>query len=127
VALRAEVPIVNSASTDPTIPETYIPWYFTDLQDDRVQADTLARYIYGQLKLKRVALLRVNNRYGRFGSPKFKDASQRLGHPVVLEQRYPAGATDFTRQLKAIQDSRVDGVVLWGDQIPTALDPEADA
>jgi len=25
VALRAEIPIVNSASTDPTIPETYIP------------------------------------------------------------------------------------------------------
>ena len=37
VALRAEIPIVNSASTDPTIPETYIPWYFTDIQDDRVQ------------------------------------------------------------------------------------------
>ena len=37
VALKAEIPIVNSASTDPTIPETYIPWYFTDLQDDRVQ------------------------------------------------------------------------------------------
>src|SRR5579863_10386753 len=35
VALRAEIPVVNSASTDPTIPETYIPWYFTDLQDDR--------------------------------------------------------------------------------------------
>ena len=38
VALKAEIPIVNCASTDPTIPETYIPWYFTDLQDDRVQA-----------------------------------------------------------------------------------------
>src|SRR5271166_4699564 len=31
VALRAELPVVNSASTDPTIPETYIPWYFTNL------------------------------------------------------------------------------------------------
>jgi ABC-type branched-subunit amino acid transport system substrate-binding protein len=40
VALRAEIPIVNSASTDPTIPETYIPWYFTNLQDDRVQSLT---------------------------------------------------------------------------------------
>ena len=43
LALRAEIPIINSASTDPTIPETYIPWYFTDLQDDRVQAFTLAQ------------------------------------------------------------------------------------
>ena len=121
VALRAEIPIVNSASTDPTIPETYIPWYFTDLQDDRVQANTLARYIYDDLKLKRVAVLRINSRYGRFGSPKFKDASQRLGHPVVLEQRYPAGTTDFRRYLNAIQDSRVDGIVLWNDQEQTAI------
>ena len=49
VALRAEIPIVNSASTDPTIPETYIPWYFTDLQDDRVQCLTLARRIFTEL------------------------------------------------------------------------------
>ena len=108
LALRAEIPIVNSASTDPTIPETYIPWYFTNLQDDRVQANTLARHIYDELKLKRVAVLRVNNRYGRFGSPKFKEASQRLGHPVALEQKFPAGTTDFRRELRAIQDSRVE-------------------
>src|SRR5258708_11122678 len=76
LALRAEIPVVNSASTDPTIPETYIPWYFTNLQDDRVQANTLARHIYDELKLKRIALLRINNRYGRFASPKFKDVSQ---------------------------------------------------
>jgi len=49
VALKAEIPIVNSASTDPTIPETYIPWFFTDLQDDRVQSFTLARHIYTEL------------------------------------------------------------------------------
>ncbi len=57
VALKAEIPVVNSASTDPTIPETYIPWYFTDLQDDRVQGLTLARRIYTELGLKRVALV----------------------------------------------------------------------
>ncbi len=121
VALRAEIPIVNSASTDPTIPETYIPWYFTDLQDDRVQANTLARHIYDELKLKRIAVLRINNRYGRFGSPKFKEVSQRLGHPVALEQRFPAGTTDFRRELRSIQDSRVDGIVLWTDQAQTAM------
>ena len=121
VALRAEIPIVNSASTDPSIPETYIPWYFTDIQDDRVQAYTLARHIYDELKLKRVALLRINNRYGRFGAPKFKDASQRLGHPVVIEQRFPAGTRDFRRELQSIQDSRADGIVLWTDQEQTAM------
>jgi branched-chain amino acid transport system substrate-binding protein len=120
VALRAEIPIVNSASTDPTIPETYIPWYFTDLQDDRVQSLTLARRIYTELGMKRVALLRINNRYGRFGVPKFRDASRRLGHPVVIEQKYLPGATDFSQQLQVIKSSRADAIVLWADEAQAA-------
>ena len=119
VALRSEVPIVNSASTDPTIPETLIPWYFTDIQDDRMQSYTLARHIYTELGLKRIAILRVNDRYGRFGVPKFRDASRRLGHPVVIEQKFMPSDIDFRRQLRVINDSRVDGIVLWTD-IPKA-------
>jgi ABC-type branched-subunit amino acid transport system substrate-binding protein len=117
VALKAEIPIVNSASTDPTIPETYIPWYFTDLQDDRVQCYTLARRIFTELGLKRVALLRVNNRYGRFGVLKMRDAARRLGHPIVIEQKFLPGDMDFSRQLQVIRDSRADAIVLWADEI----------
>ncbi|HEX7893079.1 MAG TPA: ABC transporter substrate-binding protein, partial [Terriglobales bacterium] len=120
LSLKAETPIVNSASTDPTIPETIIPWYFTDIQDDRMQGYTLARLIYTDLGIKRVALLRVNDRYGRFGVIKFRDASRRLGHPVVIEQKFFPGDTDFRRQLNVIQDSRVDAIVLWTDVGPTA-------
>jgi ABC-type branched-subunit amino acid transport system substrate-binding protein len=121
VALRAEIPIVNSASTDPTIPETYIPWFFTDLQDDRVQCLTIARRIFTELGLKRVAILRVNNRYGRFGVIKLRDASRRLGHPIVIEQKYLPGDADFSRQLQVIQSSRTDAIVLWADEKEAAL------
>ena len=120
LTLKAETPLVNSASTDPTIPETIIPWYLTDIQDDRVQGYTLARHIYTELGLKRVALLRVNDRYGRFGVIKFRDASRRLGHPVVIEQKFRRGDTDFRQQLRVIQDSRVDAIVLWTDEQPAA-------
>lgn len=115
VSLRAELPIVNSASTDPTIPETIIPWILTSIQDDRVQGYTLARRIYTDLGLKRIGLLRVNERYGRFGVLKFRDASRRLGRPVVIEQKFDPLDQSFTRQLRVINDSRVDGVVLWAD------------
>lgn len=116
LALKAEFPIVNSASTDPTVPETYIPWYFTDIQDDRVQAYTIARRVFTELGLKRSALLRVNNRYGRMAAEKFRNAAVRLGHPVVIEQKYLPGATDFERQLRIIRESRADSIVLWGDE-----------
>jgi branched-chain amino acid transport system substrate-binding protein len=120
VALRAEIPIVNSASTDPTIPETYIPWYFTDLQDDRVQCLTLARRMFTELGLKRVAILRVNSRYGRFGVLKLRDAARRLGHPIVIEQKYLPGDTDYSKQLRVINSSRVDAIVLWADEAQAA-------
>jgi branched-chain amino acid transport system substrate-binding protein len=115
VSLKAEVPIVNSASTDPTIPETIVPWYLTTIQDDRVQSYTLARRIFTDLGLDRIALLRVNSRYGRFGVLKFKDVSRRMGHPVVIEQKWMPGDKDFRRPLRIIDDSRVDGIVIWGD------------
>jgi branched-chain amino acid transport system substrate-binding protein len=121
LTLKAETPLVNSASTDPTIPETIIPWYFTDIQDDRLQGYTLARHIYTELGLKRIALLRVNNRYGRFGVIKFRDASRRLGHPVVIEQKFMPGDIDFRHQLQVIEDSRVDAIVLWTDVGPAAM------
>jgi len=121
LTLKAETPLVNSASTDPTIPETIIPWYFTVIQDDRLQGYTLARHIYSELGFKRVAILRVNDRYGRFGVLKFRDASRRLGHPVVIEQKFMRSDTDVRRQLKVIEDSRVDAIVLWADIGPTAM------
>jgi len=120
VSLRAELPIVNSAATDPTIPETIIPWILTSIQDGRVQSYTLARRIYSDLGLKRIGLLRVNERYGRFGVLNFRDASRRLGHPVVIEQKFDPLDPSFTRQLQVIDDSRVDGVVLWADAAAVA-------
>jgi ABC-type branched-subunit amino acid transport system substrate-binding protein len=120
MSLKAEIPIVNSASTDPTIPETYIPWYFINLQDDRVQDLTLARRIFTELGLKRVAILRVNSRYGRFGVIKLRDASRRLGHPIVIEQLYVPGDTEFTKQLRVIRSSRSDAIVLWADETQAA-------
>ena len=80
----------------------------------------MARHIYTELGLKRVAILRVNDRYGRFGVIKFRDASRRLGHPVVIEQKFMPGDTDFRHQLRVIQDSRADAIVLWTDIGPAA-------
>jgi ABC-type branched-subunit amino acid transport system substrate-binding protein len=121
VALRAELPVVSSANTDPTVPETTIPWYFGTMQDDRQQYLTLARRIYTELGLKRVAVLRASSRYGRFGLGKFLDASRRLGHPVVMEQVFQPGDTDYAKQLRVIRSSRPDAVFVVGDE------PEAAA
>ncbi|MGD0629700.1 MAG: ABC transporter substrate-binding protein [Terracidiphilus sp.] len=120
VALRAELPVVSSANSDPTVPETTIPWYFGTMQDDRQQYLTLARHMYSELGLKRVAVLRASSRYGRFGLGKFLDGSRRLGHPVVMEQVFQPGDIDYTKQLKVIRSSRPDGILMVGDELEAA-------
>ena len=51
---------------------------------------------------------------------KFRDAAIRLGHPVVIEQKFLPGDTDFARELGIIRDSRADAIVLWADQSEAA-------
>jgi hypothetical protein len=62
----------------------------------------------------------VNSRYGRFGVMKLRDAARRLGHPIVIEQKYLPGDTDFTKQLNVIRSSRADAIVLWADEAQAA-------
>jgi ABC-type branched-subunit amino acid transport system substrate-binding protein len=121
VALKAEVPMMNTGDTDPTLIETRIPWVCRNITDDRQMSYALADYVYGTLGLKRVAALRANNRYGRMSIDEFRDASTRLGHPFLTELNYPLGATDFSPQLERIKALEPDAVITWGDTAESAL------
>ena len=115
VALKLELPMVTSGSTDPTLTETRIPWYVRVNADDRQNCYALASHIFDQRGYRRVAMLRANTRYGRVGVAEFKDAARRLQKPLLLEMRYGTGDRDFSRQLTRIRDAGAEAVVLWGD------------
>ena len=115
VALKAEIPMMNSGDTDPTLMETNIPWILRCLGDDRQMGYLLVDYMYRKLDLKRVGVIRASNRYGRFGVREVSDGSRRLGRPIVLEMAYPVGGEDFSLQLERLQNADVEAVVHWGD------------
>jgi branched-chain amino acid transport system substrate-binding protein len=115
VALKIEIPMVNSADTDPTLMETNIPWVFRSIGDDRRMGYLLVDYMYRKLDLKRVGLIRASNRFGRFGVREIVDGSRRMGRPIVVEMAYPLGAEDVSLQLDRLAEANVDAVVHWGD------------
>jgi ABC-type branched-subunit amino acid transport system substrate-binding protein len=121
VALKVEIPVVNTGDTDPTFTETAIPWVFRNITDDRQMCYALADYVFKKLKLTRVAALRANNRYGRIGIDEFRDAATRLGHPFLAEMNYLLGDTDFTPQLKRIKALNPEAVITFGDAAESAL------
>jgi ABC-type branched-subunit amino acid transport system substrate-binding protein len=115
VALKLEIPMVNSGDPDPTLTETNIPWLLRCISDDRQSSYALATYMYQVKDFKRVAVLRANNRYGRVGTGEFKASSERMGRPILFELRFADGDTDFSSQLENINKSTADAVILWGN------------
>jgi len=120
VALKAEIPMMNSGDTDPTFIETNIPWVFRCISDDRQQSYLLIDYLYKKLGLKRIGIIRGSNRYGRFGVREILDGSRRLGNPIVLEMAYDLGIEDFSLQLERLKEEKLDAIIHWGDDIDGA-------
>jgi branched-chain amino acid transport system substrate-binding protein len=115
VSLKLEVPIIDVGTTDPTVTETRIPWLIHDFPDDRQQGYTLADYVFKNLKLKRIGVLRTQTRYARIGVAKFNDEARRMGRQPVLEVKFERGDKDFTHQLQMLRDAKVEGIILWGE------------
>ena len=125
VALRAtlkmEIMMVNTGDPDPTFTETNIPWAIRVISDDRQSGYAMASYIYEKMGHERVAVIRANNRYGRVGIMEYSGVAVRLGHPVMIEERFELGETDFKMQLENIKKAAPDAILIWGNAKESAL------
>lgn len=120
-ALKLEIPMVCTGDPDPTYTETNIPWTIRVISDDRQSSYALINYIYKKDKHSRVAVIRGNNRYGRVGVKEFSDAAVRIGHPIVIEERFLDGDTIFKSQLERISKISPDAILIWGNAKESAL------
>jgi ABC-type branched-subunit amino acid transport system substrate-binding protein len=114
-ALKIEIPVVNTADTDPTLMETNIPWILRVIPDDRQECYRLFRHCWYERGFRRMAVLRGNERYGRIAVPEFADSYRRMGAPVVADLRYCRGGVLPVGTAEKLRDARADAVLLWGN------------
>jgi branched-chain amino acid transport system substrate-binding protein len=119
--LKLELPIMDTATNDPTVTQTLVPWLLHNFPDDRQQGYALADYIFLQRHLKRIGVLQVNNRYGRVGKEIFSSTARRIGRQPVVEVWFAMDTKDFSSQLRTINASGVDGLVIWGNAAEAGL------
>ncbi|MEI8224518.1 MAG: ABC transporter substrate-binding protein [Bacteroidota bacterium] len=120
-ALKLEIFMVCTGDPDPTYTETNIPWTIRVISDDRASSYALLNYIHEKKGHTRVAVIRPNNRYGRVGIKEYTDAAVRVGHPVVIEERFLDGETDFKTQCERILVTSPDAILIWGNAKESAL------
>jgi ABC-type branched-subunit amino acid transport system substrate-binding protein len=112
---------VNTGDPDPTFTETNIPWAIRVISDDRQSGYALATHIFEEKGHERVAVIRANNRYGRVGVMEYAGVATRLGHPMMIEERFDNGETDFSMQLENIKRVKPDAVLIWANARESAL------
>ncbi|MBW7940026.1 MAG: ABC transporter substrate-binding protein, partial [Candidatus Omnitrophica bacterium] len=89
----------------------------------KMEADASEAYIVDKLGLKNVAILSVNNDWGRGAAAVFKDAIEAHGGKVVSEYFVEQDATDVLPQLTEIKSSGADSILITtsAGQIATML------
>jgi len=119
--LKLEIPNVNTGDPDPTFTETNIPWVIRNIPDDRQSSYALVDRVFKKDNHSRVAVMRVNNRYGRVGVLHFNRTATRIGNPVIIEERFSDGETDFKVQLERIMKTSPDAILMWGNAKESGL------
>jgi branched-chain amino acid transport system substrate-binding protein len=119
--LKLEIPNVNTGDPDPTFTETNIPWVIRTIPDDRQSSYVLVDQIFNKDKHKRVAVIRANNRYGRVGTLHFNRSATRIGFPIIIEERFSDGESDFKAQIERVKKTSPDAVLIWGNARESAL------
>ena len=120
-ALKLEIFMMCVGDPDPTFSETNIPWLNRVIPDDRQSGYQLVTRIFKKDGHARVAVIRANNRYGRVGMKIFSENATRVGHPMVIEERFNDGETDFKTQIERIIVTNPDGILIWGNAKESAL------
>jgi branched-chain amino acid transport system substrate-binding protein len=119
--LKLEIPMVCTGDPDPTFTETNIPWVIRVISDDRQSSYALVDRIYKKDGHSRVAVIRANNRYGRVGIKIFSETATRIGHPMIIEERFNDGESEFKTQLERIKKTAPDAILIWGNARESAL------
>ncbi|WP_108659955.1 ABC transporter substrate-binding protein [Acuticoccus kandeliae] len=111
---RAEVLALVAGANSPRIAEMGEYVYTTYPLAD-VDLTLLAKYTREEMKMKKAAIIFINDESGKFGAQVFRDTFTSLGGEVVAFDSYEPGATDYTGALLKIKAANPDFVHLQGN------------
>src|ERR1700688_2119140 len=114
IAQDYKIPVITPSATNPKVTELG-DYIFRVCFIDPFQGEVMARFALGELKSKKVAILRdVKSDYSTGLSDFFKLAFIKGGGEVVEEVSYNSGDIDFKAQLTSIRDKHPDAIFVPG-------------
>jgi len=115
---NAKVLLLNAASSDPTITLKAgaggYQWTFRNYPTDEQRAGIVLEYAAEQNHIQKVAVLSVDNDYGRGAIALSKRFFQRYGITAVSEDYFQISTTEFLPILSKIKSSGAQAILMYG-------------
>ena len=116
---QAEVPqIVGAEAADITMQGN--PWVFRTAFGQQVSMPKIANYLHDQLKVKSVALLWVNNDFGKGGRDSFIKEMKTRGIDVVADISTEQGQVDFGSDVIKLKGAKADADFIYTNEEESA-------
>ncbi|MEO6017133.1 MAG: ABC transporter substrate-binding protein [Polaromonas sp.] len=116
---RAEVPNFTGGEAA-SITEQGNPYVFRTSFTQTTAMPKVARYITGQAKLKSIAIIYVNNDFGKGGLDSIKKALANSPTKVLAEISTEPGQIDFSAAVLRAKQSNADGVFAYSNEEESA-------
>ena len=131
VMARHGVPLIVETSSSVKITSADTPgfeWVHRISPTSEMEAEAVKPYLANELTMKKVAILSVNNDWGRSAGDTFREVIESQGGQIVFENYIDQSVTDVLPQLTEINISEVDAIVMTtgAAQIATILKQYAE-
>jgi len=115
IYVRAGLPTLSPTSTNPTIGDVGMGWFFRNCYTDDFQGKYLALHVVPNLLGKhKVAIFYENNDYAIGLKDSFLEGAKSSGVTVTGTEAYMTGTTDFTPQLTKLLRDEPEAIFLCG-------------
>lgn len=113
LADRDKLVLMSTVAASPGIPQQS-DWVFRSFITADQQGKTAADYAFNDLKLKKVAILRINNEFGLASYEAFKKHFEELGGTVAVTDTFEIDQKDFRNTLAKIDSNRPEAIFVTG-------------
>jgi ABC-type branched-subunit amino acid transport system substrate-binding protein len=113
IATKAQVPFVVACATDPTVTQSFIPWVFRTMPDDRKQTAVLAEEIFLRRRLSRIALLHDQSYDSKMASKVFQEIAQTHEYAKITPFELNKAAAIDETTVEQLRDLEAQGFVLF--------------
>ena len=106
-----KVILLSPYATDPNLTEAG-PYFFRIWPSDTYDGKVMANIAYNKLGIEKIAILYVNNVYGKGISDVFTKEHEKLGGNIVTIETFAESSTDFRTQLEKIKNKNPEAIYL---------------